>query len=254
MTKYMNIYYHKLELNEFKKRSYCDFSGRLHSINIFFKSHHPAGLKFFCTLPLICSSSQSWLKRSTDSHNASIVETLYRQMCLSKSCPITWIYHSWTPIKLWETLKCDQWKNEPLSHDRFQPHIAWRHTTTFVAFPLQQVRGGIDKLWKHRLHSAHSQLVVFWPNISRVESLNHLFWGNLIHELPLQIRDHQMHRNFQTDEKSISRFKQETAAHQQNNYSIYSTYILILRFTTTFYHNYNCTYQWMTNDGKACGN
>ena len=26
--------------------------------------------------------------------------TLYRQVCLSKSCPINWIYHRWTPIKL----------------------------------------------------------------------------------------------------------------------------------------------------------
>ena len=35
--------------------------------------------------------------------------TLYGQVCLSKSCPINWIYHRWTPIKL---IKDNQWKQD----------------------------------------------------------------------------------------------------------------------------------------------
>ena len=35
----------------------------------------------------------------------------HRQVCLSKSCPINWIYHRWTP-KLKKHLKDDQWKQD----------------------------------------------------------------------------------------------------------------------------------------------
>ena len=38
--------------------------------------------------------------------------TLYRQVCITKSCPINCIYHRWTPIKLKKHLKDDQWKQD----------------------------------------------------------------------------------------------------------------------------------------------
>ncbi len=75
--------------------------------------------KWFCSLLQICASIQSclWTLQAVlltswlDLH-CQLWGLLYRGLCLSKSCPINWIYHRWTPIKVYKHLSNDQNKWE----------------------------------------------------------------------------------------------------------------------------------------------
>ena len=66
---------------------------------------------FFGTLPQICASTQTCLGCLRTIPSTSLLgfcsdmhcqkwDLIWTGVCLSKSCPINWIYHRWTPIKL----------------------------------------------------------------------------------------------------------------------------------------------------------